>query len=52
MRPDGFRRLSALCEMVGVVLLITSFIINPGPGANPTANELAVFGILITPRSF
>jgi hypothetical protein len=44
MKPEVFQKLSALCGVVGVVLLVTSFIINPGPGPNPTAHELAVFG--------
>jgi len=44
MKPKIFQRLSALCGVVGVVLLVTSFIINPSPGPNPTAHELAVFG--------
>jgi hypothetical protein len=44
MRPESFQRLSAFCGIIGVVLLVTSFVINPGPGPNPTAHDLAVFG--------
>jgi hypothetical protein len=40
MKRGTFQKLSASC---GVVLLVTSFIINPSPGRNPTTHELAVF---------
>lgn len=36
-------RLIGLCGLIGVIILITSFIINPGPGANPTLNQLIQF---------
>ena len=44
MKPAMFQKLSGLCGITGVLLLVTSFIINPGPGPSPTAQELAVFG--------
>jgi hypothetical protein len=43
MRTEVFCRVSALSGIVGVVLLITSFVINPGPGPNPTAAQLTIF---------
>jgi len=39
-----FRILTALCAIVGVVMLITSFMLNPGPPPNPTAAQLIAFG--------
>jgi hypothetical protein len=44
MKPKTFQKQSAWCGVTGVVLLVTSFIINPGLGPNPTAHELEVFG--------
>ncbi len=44
MKPRTFQKLSAWCGVIGVVLLVTSFIVNPGPGPNPTAHQLEVFG--------
>ena len=43
MTRKTFCKASALSGMVGVTLLITSFVINPGPGANPTVEELTSF---------
>src|ERR1700687_2433009 len=43
MRTEVFCRVSALSGIIGVVLLITSFVINPGPGPNPTAAQLTIF---------
>ena len=39
-----FRILTALCGMLGVIMLIPSFIINPGPPPNPTVAQLIAFG--------
>jgi hypothetical protein len=39
-----FRILSALSCIVGVMMLITSFSINPGPPPNATAAQLVAFG--------
>ena len=39
-----FRILTALCGMLGVIMLIPSFIINPGPPSNPTVAQLIAFG--------
>jgi hypothetical protein len=39
-----FRILTALCGILGVIMLITSFAINPGPGPNPTVAQLIEFG--------
>lgn len=40
-----FARLNALSGLFGVIILITSFIINPGPPqAHPTAEQLTAFG--------
>ncbi len=39
-----FRILTAVSGIVGVVMLITSFTLNPGPPPNPTAAQLAAFG--------
>jgi hypothetical protein len=39
-----FRNLAALCGILGVIMLITSFAINPGPGPNPTVAQLIEFG--------
>jgi hypothetical protein len=36
--------LTALCGLLGVVMLIPSFIINPGPPANSTVAQLIAFG--------
>src|SRR5947209_9828463 len=33
-----------LCGILGVVMLITSFFINPGPPPNPTLPQLIAFG--------
>jgi hypothetical protein len=39
-----FRYLSALSAIVGVVLLVVSFSINPGPPEQATSEQLAAFG--------
>jgi hypothetical protein len=39
-----FRLLSALSGIVGVIMLITSFSINPGPPPNATSTQLLAFG--------
>ena len=39
-----FRILIALCGILGVIMLIPSFIINPGPPPNPTITQLIAFG--------
>lgn len=39
-----FRILAALCGILGVIMLITSFVINPGPPPNPTVAQLIAFG--------
>jgi hypothetical protein len=39
-----FRILTALCGILGVTMLIASFIINPGPPPNPTVAQLIAFG--------
>ncbi len=39
-----FRILTGLCGILGVTMLITSFVINPGPGPNPTLAQLIAFG--------
>lgn len=43
MTQKTFCKASALSGMVGVALLVTSFVINPGPGPNPTVEELTSF---------
>jgi hypothetical protein len=44
MSTPLFRILTALCGILGVALLIPSFIINPGPPPNPTVAQLMAFG--------
>ncbi|HEX8995429.1 MAG TPA: hypothetical protein VF812_05325 [Ktedonobacterales bacterium] len=45
MSQRTFARLSALGGLFGVVILITSFIVNPGPPQeHPTMSQLATFG--------
>ena len=39
-----FRILTALCGILGIIMLIPSFIINPGPPPNPTVSQLIAFG--------
>ena len=39
-----FRILTALCGILGVAMLIPSFLINPGPPLNPTVAQLIAFG--------
>jgi hypothetical protein len=39
-----FRLLSALCGIAGVIMLIISFSINPGPPSNATTAQLIAFG--------
>lgn len=39
-----FRILSALASIIGIAMLITSFIINPGPPSNATGAQLIAFG--------
>lgn len=41
-----FSILSALCCILGVALLITSFTLNPAPPTNATGTQLAAFGKL------
>ncbi len=43
MSRDAFRILSAVCCIVGIVMLGASFWINPGPPPNPTSTQLAAF---------
>jgi hypothetical protein len=44
MSTKLFRMLSALAGIVGVIMLITSFSINPGPPSNATSAQLIAFG--------
>ena len=44
MSPRKFRFLVALGCIVGVIMLITSFTINPGPPPNATSEQLTAFG--------
>lgn len=44
MNQRLFRYLSALSAIVGVVLLVVSFMINPGPPEQATNEELVAFG--------
>src|SRR5437899_12383928 len=44
MSTKLFRILSALSGIVGVIMLITSFSINPGPPSNATSAQLIAFG--------
>jgi len=44
MSTKLFRLLSALSGIVGVIMLITSFSINPGPPSNATGAQLIAFG--------
>ncbi len=44
MTKKLFCILAALSGLFGVVMLITSFMINPGPPPNPTADQLMEFG--------
>jgi hypothetical protein len=44
MTKKLFCILTALSGLFGVVMLITSFMINPGPPPNPTADQLIAFG--------
>src|SRR6266849_1083980 len=39
-----FRILSALSGVVGIIMLITSFSLNPGPPDNATSAQLIAFG--------
>jgi hypothetical protein len=39
-----FRILSGLSGIIGVIMLIPSFLINPGPPANATVAQLIAFG--------
>ena len=39
-----FRILTAFCGILGVAMLIPSFLINPGPPPNPTVAQLIAFG--------
>jgi len=43
MSPRSFRILSALSGIAGLIMLISSFIINPGPPLNTTAAQLIAF---------
>jgi hypothetical protein len=44
MSTKLFRMLSALSCIVGVIMLITSFSLNPGPPSNATGAQLIAFG--------
>jgi hypothetical protein len=44
MSTKLFRMLSALSGIAGVIMLITSFSINPGPPSNATSAQLTAFG--------
>ena len=44
MSTKLFRMLSALSGIVGVIMLITSFSLNPGPPSNATSAQLIAFG--------
>ena len=44
MSTKLFRLLTALCGIGGVIMLITSFSINPGPPSNATSAQLIAFG--------
>ena len=44
MSTKLFRMLSALSAIVGVIMLITSFSLNPGPPSNATGAQLIAFG--------
>ncbi len=44
MSTKLFRILTALACIIGVVMLITSFVINPGPPPNTTVAQLIAFG--------
>jgi hypothetical protein len=46
MSTRRFSILSALCCILGVVLLIISFALNPAPATNATGTQLAAFGKL------
>jgi len=44
MSTKLFRLLTALSSIAGVIMLITSFSINPGPPSNATSAQLTAFG--------
>ncbi|MCM2532288.1 hypothetical protein NDK43_07665 [Neobacillus pocheonensis] len=44
MSKTQFRILTAICGLVGCIILITSFIINPAPPSTDTITQLIVFG--------
>ena len=44
MSTKMFRLLTALCGIAGVIMLIISFSINPGPPSNATSAQLIAFG--------
>ena len=44
MSTKLFRLLTALCGIAGVIMLIISFSINPGPPSNATSAQLIAFG--------
>ena len=44
MSTKLFRLLTALCGIAGVIMLIISFSINPGPPSNATSAQLTAFG--------
>jgi hypothetical protein len=44
MSTKQFATVSSICGLVGVVLLITSFVINPGPPPGFTLPKLQSFG--------
>jgi hypothetical protein len=45
MSARTFRLLAGLCGVLGPVTLVTSFLINPAPPADATAEQLAAFGV-------
>lgn len=44
MSKGKFRILTALCGILGCIILITSFIINPSPPTNDTIAQIITFG--------
>ncbi len=44
MSTKRYRILSALSGIIGVIMLITSFSLNPGPPSNATSAQLIAFG--------
>jgi hypothetical protein len=44
MSKKLFGTLASLTGLAGVIMLITSFLVNPGPPPNPTYTQLLAFG--------